>query len=265
MTPRCLILLLSLAACGVAPGRSDSARATDTLRTASTVRPTPTSDATADGCRQTRGPRPDSSIEIGSAAQRAWRRAFARGAEFTCTIHPTLVVRIAVAGDTMVPSLDSLVVLPELDSAPALQVLHRELAEAEMPLSRVTDVLRTIDLDADGWRDILVGKFWGATGNRGYDVWRFDRAARRFVADTALSQMWDPLPIPGRPCVATHSHTSVLDDSRGVHCLDAGRWRLDSAEVNTWQRRTHTVVHEVFARRGDSLVSVQRTTRPDSL
>jgi hypothetical protein len=259
VTRRRLILLLSLAACRAAPPPRDSARAADASHLVADF------DATADGCRQTRGPRPDSSIDIGSEAQNAWRRAFARGAEYACTIHPTLTLRIVIAGDTEPPSLDSLIVLSARDSGPALQVLHRELGEAEMPLSHVTDVVRTIDLDADGWRDLLVGKFWGATGNRGYDVWRFDPATRRFVADSALSQTWDPIPVPGRPCVATHSHTSVLDDASAVHCLHAGRWRLDSAEVNTWHRRAHTVVREVFARRGDSLVVVRTTTRPDSL
>lgn len=259
MTRRRLILLLSLAACRAAPPPPDSVRAADASHLAADF------DATADGCRQTRGPRPDSSIDIGSEAQNAWRRAFARGAEYVCTIHPTLALRIVVAGDTEPPSLDSLVVLSARDSGPALQLLHRELGDAEMPLSHVTDVLRTIDLDADGWRDLLVGKFWGATGNRGYDVWRFDPATRRFVADSALSRMWDLAPMPGRACVRTYFHTSVLDDESGVECLHAGRWRLDSAEANTWQRRAHTVLHEIFARRGDSLVSVQRTTRPDSM
>jgi hypothetical protein len=259
MTRRWLIFLLAFAACRAAPPKSDSVLATGAAH------PPVASDATTDGCRQTGGPRPDSSLDVGSAAQGAWRRAFARGAEFSCTIHPTLALRIVVAGDTEPPSLDSLIVLPERDAGPALQILHRELAEAEMPLSFVNDVVRTIDLDADGWRDLLVGKFWGATGNRGYDVWRFDQATRRFVADSALSTLWDPSPVRGRPCVSTHSHTSVLDDERGVHCLHAGQWLLDSAEVDTWQRPTRTVRHEIFARRGDSLVVIRSTTRPDSM
>lgn len=257
--PRRLILLLALAACRVAPPRSDSVLAADT------VRPVATADATLDGCRQTGGPRPDSSIDIGSAAQDAWRRTFARGAEYVCTIRPSLALRIVVAGDTQPPSLDSLVVRPARDSGPVMQVLHREFAEAEMPLSHVADVVRTIDLDADGWRDLLVGKFWGATGNRGYDVWRFDPAARRFVFDSQLSKMWDLAPVPGRPCVTTHFHTSMLDDQSGVHCLHAGKWLLDSAESNTWQRRTHTVLHEIYVRRGDSLVIAASTVRPDSM
>jgi hypothetical protein len=258
MTRRWLIFLLPFAACRVASPRSDSVQATDTAR------PAAASDATTDGCRQTRGPRPDSSLHIGSAAQDAWQRAFARGAEFSCTIHPTLALRIIIAGDTEPPSLDSLIVLPERDSGPALQVLHRE-PEAEMPLAFVKDMVRAIDLDADGWRDLIVGKFRGATGNRGYDVWRFDQASRRFAADSTLSTLWDPNPVRGRPCVSTHSHSSVIDGERGVHCLHAGRWLLDSAEVDSWQRPTHTVVHEVFARRGDSLVIVRSTTRPDSM
>ena len=126
-----------------------------------------------------------------------------------------------------------------------------------------SETLNAFDLDADGYRDILVGKFWGATGNRGYDAWRFDPSTRRFVADTALSAMWNPNPIAGRRCVST-SNTSARDDGMGVHCLHDGQWRLNSIETNTWNRDSNSVTHEVIVRRGDSLVLVKRETRPDS-
>jgi hypothetical protein len=226
--------------------------------------PAASTDATFDGCRQTGGQRPDTTIRIGTDAADAWRKATARGVTYSCAIHPTLELHLAVAGDTAPPSIDSVVV--SLDgTGSALQVLHREPGEAETPLPHHTDLLRAVDLDADGYRDLLLGKFWGATGNRGYDVWRFDASTRRFVADSALSEMWDPAPVPGRPCVRTHSHSSARDDGNGLYCLYAGRWRLDSAEINHWNRDSSTVTREILARRGDSLVVVERTTRPDSL
>ena len=189
----------------------------------------------------------------------------ARGAEYRCVVHPSLTLRLRLLGDTASPSLDSVLVLPEGESTNALQVLHRESGDAEMPLPYHTGILSTIDLDADGYRDLLVGKFWGATGNRGYDVWRFDPAARRFVADGELSKLWNPSPIAGRRCVSTSSNSSARDDGMGVYCMHDGKWRLDSLETNTWNRDANTVTHEVMARRGDSLVLLGRETRPDSM
>ena len=235
------------------------------LRSPDTVRTSDLSFARTDGCVQTQGQRPDTTIDLGTPAAEQWRHAMARGAEYRCVVHPSLTLRLRLVGDTIYPSLDSIVVLPEGESAEVVQVLHRERGEAEMPLPYHTDVLSTFDLDADGHRDLLVGKFWGATGNRGYDVWRFDPAARRFVADSALSKMWNPSPIAGRPCVSTSSNSSARDSGRGVYCLHDGAWRLDSAETNTWNRDSNSVTRSVMVRRGDSLVLLKSETRPDSL
>jgi hypothetical protein len=217
-----------------------------------------------DGCRQVAGQRPDTAIRIGTPAADEWRRRAAAGITYACAINPALDLRIVVAGDTGAPSLDSVVVFASDDSIQPLQLLYRVAGDAEMPLPHFTDVVRTIDLDADGWRDLLVGRFWGATGNSGYDVWRFDPSSRRFVADSILSNLVNPAPVPGRPCVSTYSNSSAVDDDMGVHCLHAGRWRLDSAESHTWLRDSNAIRHDVMARRADSLVIVHSETKRDT-
>jgi len=253
-----VLLVLLLAAC-----RAEAPR--EGARSPATGRTSDLSAARTDGCSQTRGQRPDTSIRLGTPAADRWRHAMARGAEYRCVVHPSLTLRLRLVGDTTYPSLDSIVVLPEGESSDVIQVLHREPGNAEMPLPYHADVLSTFDLDADGHRDLLVGKFWGATGNRGYDVWRFDPAARRFVADSALSKMWNPSPIAGRRCVSTYSNSSARDNGTGVYCLHDGRWRLDSAEMNSWNRDSNSVTRSIMVRRGDSLVLLKSETRPDSL
>ena len=258
MRPVCAVLAVGALACSADAARDAQRQGADTSRTA-------LADATNDGCRQIGGQRPDTSIEIGTPSADAWRRRIALGITYACAIHPSLTLRIVVAGDTVFPSLDSVVVYAANDSARPLQRLRRVAGDAEMPLPHFTDVVRAIDLDADGRRDLLVGRFWGATGNTGYDVWRFDPSTRRFAPDSALSTLVNPSPIAGRPCVSTYSNSSVADDGMGIYCLHAARWRLDSAETNTWLRDSHAIRHDVMARRGDSLVRVHSETRKDSM
>jgi hypothetical protein len=257
--PTLALLTLALWACRPAsPPES-------TRKAAHTTNAPDFTDATHDGCVQTDGQRPDTTISLGTPGAERWRRAMAHGAAYRCVVHPSLTLRLRLVGDTTGPTLDSLIVLPDSDSAGALQVLHREPGEAEMPEPYHTDVVTTMDMDADGYRDLVVGKFWGATGNRGYDVWRFDPTGRRFVADSELSKMWNPNPIAGRRCVSTSSNSSAPDDGKGVYCLRNGEWHLDSLEMNSWIRDSSSVRHTIMVRRGDSLVVVKAETRPDSM
>ena len=257
MRLRYVLCAMTLLGCGTEPRHEVERHAANTRSSAA-------ADSGADGCRQIAGQRPDTTIEAGSAAAAEWRRRIARGITYACTIHPSLVLRMVVAGDTSSPSLDSVLVFTSSDSTRPLQILHRAAGDAEMPLPHFTDVVRTIDLDADGWRDLLVGRFWGATGNSGYDVWRFDSTSRRFAFDSTLSTLVNPTPVAGGPCVSTYSNSSVADDVIGVYCLHSGRWRLDSAESHTWMRDSNAIRHDIMARRGDSLVIVRSETKRDT-
>src|SRR5690349_14636321 len=126
MRLRLALFATTMFACRTESPRAIQRRLPDTAR--------PTESSGADGCRQIAGQRPDTAIEIGTPAANEWRRRVARGITFACMIHPSLVLRIAVAGDTSNPSLDSVVVFASNDSTHPLQLLHRVAGDAEMPL-----------------------------------------------------------------------------------------------------------------------------------
>ena len=220
--------------------------------------------ATDEGCRQTAGVRPDTVNDLGDPEKgEAWRRALARGAEYECVIHPSLGrSRLVLVGDTATPKLDSILVFLDAERATPDQTIRLD-AEMEMPPPWQPGLLGAVDIDANAHRDLMVGKFWGAK-NHFYQIWRFDPAARRFVADSALASVPNPSPVPGRPCLGSWSSSSMLDRTISVDCLHDGAWRTDSTESDVWDRDANTVVRTISARRGDSMVVLKRETRPDS-
>jgi hypothetical protein len=219
---------------------------------------------TIDGCEQTSGTRPDTSIALGSEAAERWARSLARGAEYRCVITPSTTMRFVIVGDTIIPGFDSILVYASAPATKPVQVLSLQAQMGEMPAPFIPNLLQAVDLDADGHRDLMMGTSWGATGNTAYAVWRYDPLAHRFAADTALSSMFNPAPVPGRACVTSYSNSSARDDGTGLFCLRDGRWMLDSADEHEWDRQANAVIHTIRARRGDSLVVLKRETLPDS-
>jgi hypothetical protein len=153
---------------------------------------------------------------------------------------------------------ERLLVRDTADSArEPLQTIELDLTE---PFKPGELNLYTEDFDGDGVRELLVRNFEGATGNFGYEAWRFDTTSRRFAKDTLISKMASPRHLAGRPCVRESWNSSVHDQSGVVECFRAGRW------VDVWHSETHydekskVVRRTLSVRIGDSLHVVRSDT-----
>jgi hypothetical protein len=139
-----------------------------------------------------------------------------------------------------------------------LQTIELDLTE---PFKPGELNLYTEDFDGDGVRELLVRNFEGATGNFGYEAWRFEPTSRRFTKDTVISKMGSPVHMAGRPCVRESWNSSIHDQSGWVECFSGGRW------VIVWHSETHSDEKSMVVRRslsvriGDSL----RVVRSDTL
>lgn len=219
---------------------------------------------TSAGCVQTRGQRPDTTIAIGDTTQRSeWSRAYLRGTEYRCVVNPSLpALRVVVLGDSAV-GLDSIAFIPDTAGAAAMQTITLD-PEFDTPPPSATDALQMIDIDADGYADLLIGKSWGATGNTDYAVWMFEPGTRRFVVDTSLRTAPFANVVPGRPCIWTAWNWSAFDDSAAMFCRRGGRWIVDSTVEHSYDRKKRQHVETFEARRHDSLVVVKQRVTPDT-
>jgi hypothetical protein len=229
----------------------------------STSRSRATGDTTK-GCVQTRGQAPDSSIRIDDTTRwNAWKRAVRRGREYRCVVNASLpALRVAVLGDS-VSGPDSIVLSLDAPRARPTQTIALT-ADFDAPDPHATDALRMIDLDTDGYADLLVGKSWGATGNTLYALWMFDSRRRRFVVDSSMPNTPFAKTVPGRPCLWSKWNTSASDDSNAMYCRRDGRWILDSVVDHTRDPKFKVVIERFWSRRGDSMVVAKTTAHPDT-
>ncbi len=182
--------------------------------------------------------------------------------EFRCVVSTRRPpYRVVLARDTMT-DVQSVAFYTDSVSTRVMQTIVLD-AEFETTEHVRRDALQVIDLDADGFGDLLVGRSWGATGNTDYGVWFFDSTAHRFVVDTAMRTLPFVGAVPGRPCVWTHWHSSAFDGGSAMYCRRRARWIIDSAVSTVWDRRRDRVIETTEARRGDTLVVTRTRVLPD--
>ncbi len=61
------------------------------------------------------------------------------------------------------------------------------------------------DINFDGYKDIRLMSWWGATGNTGYRYWLFDPSKNVFVENSDLSSLSNPTPELQTKTITTHS------------------------------------------------------------
>ncbi len=124
-------------------------------------------------------------------------------------------------------------------------------------------VVEAVDFDQDGWGELKLMEWWGATGNQKFHVWRFDPQRARFVPDSVLTETISPQPLPGKPaCVRGHYHGGGATSDTWTICRERGRWVKTSSESRYVPDGKPLLVHERSERRRGRMVVVSSDTTP---
>jgi hypothetical protein len=138
-----------------------------------------------------------------------------------------------------------------------LQIIELDLTE---PFRSDRVNLFTEDFDGDGVRELFVASFEGATGNFGYEAWRYDTTSLRFTRDALVSKLSSPVHLAGRPCVRQSWNWGIHDRSGSVECFLGGRWVTMWRSETRLDEKANLVRRELTVRIGDSLRVVRRDT-----
>lgn len=179
-----------------------------------------------------------------------------------CRIHDAWApTRVDIVADTAGQLITGLHVRlpPVAGRASEIQRLQRSADERP---ARGRPYFFALDFDGDGYRELVAMTWWGATGNTGYDVWRWDATVGRFAKDTVLSGLSNPSAVPGRPCVTSHSVGGMVGmiHSNSLLCREGGRWVTRSTETQDWNAAARAFIRVTSERRGDSLVVIRTDT-----
>jgi hypothetical protein len=269
-----LLLACAAAACGRArahdPSRAAAADTTpvprvDTVRADTTVATTTTTTDTTNGvaepepepeprpgaigCRRTDAPRPVPGSEIVQDLR--------GGARFTCVLregHPPVEARVDADEFSHVVGAR---ISASTWERPWSQSLAAEATERPYVGAAV---LEAIDYDKDGWGDLRILDWTGATGNVGYHVFRFDPRRERFVRDSVLSATAGADTLPGPPCVQGFQKNGGRAYDLWTICLERGRWETVMTETQERLPGKPLFLRQRRERRGGRMVVVRSDT-----
>lgn len=186
------------------------------------------------GCRRTDRPPP---VVPGDTMMPDHAEDIRRGARFLCTLRRGLPpVRVVLVGDSLWGIARAVEVYARRESARPAQVLEMEALDRP---PRGGEFFQGVDLNRDGWMDLKVMIWQGATGNVGFDVFMYDPARRRFARSAVLSGESGVYPVRGRPCVETHWDfgNAGRNYSLAEYCWSRGTWFLVRTEVQEFVGR----------------------------
>ena len=119
------------------------------------------------------------------------------------TIYNSLpVYNFYLRGNVEYNTIDQIEITKGIESKILVQKL--EAGMGEPPVSG-ENFFGAQDMNFDGYKDIRLMSWWGATGNTGYTYWLFDPSKNIFVENSDLSSLSNSTPELQTKTIATHS------------------------------------------------------------
>jgi hypothetical protein len=179
------------------------------------------------------------------------------GTSFTFKIHPGLLTYVFhLVGNHDWNTIDRIEVSKGTDTT-IIQVLK----DFEMePPYRGAKYFQGEDINFDGYADIRLMRWWGATGNNAYHYWLFDPGKGRFVFNHELSDLTNPTPNYKTKRIRSH-HVwgmagNIYDDA--THVFQNGRLVLIRAESQDLVKDKKYFLRIINQRRNGKMVIVSK-------
>jgi hypothetical protein len=141
----------------------------------------------------------------------------------------------------------------------AKPLLNLEVLEAEPPY-RGAKYFQGEDINFDGYADIKLMSWWGATGNNAYHYWLFDPRKGRFVLNHELSELTNPTPNYKTKRIRSHHVWGMAGNiyDTATYVFQNGRVVLIRDESQEWVKNTKHFLRIISERRNGKLVVVSK-------
>jgi hypothetical protein len=137
----------------------------------------------------------------------SWPVDVEAGAYFTYAIDPGADEMLFVlrGTDNTIGTFSTIQVLMKDKNGKYEVVQILDAQQSEPPPSKLGYFV-TRDMNFDGYEDISLLTWWGATGNAGFNYWLYNPKTKEFVFNETLSSLSNPTPHTDSQTITTHSN-----------------------------------------------------------
>lgn len=178
------------------------------------------------------------------------------GAICNFNIHSGLpIYNFYLRGNAEYNTIDQIEITKGVESKILVQKLEAGMGE---PPPRSGNFFGAQDMNFDGYKDIRLMSWWGATGNTGYTYWLFDPSKNIFVENTDLSSLSNPTPELQSKTIATHSVGGMAGCiyNNGTYKFDEnGKLILIRSEKQDWVEETKSFIKTISELKDGKMVT----------
>lgn len=180
------------------------------------------------------------------------------GAVCQFKIHSNLpIYTFKLIGNPKFNTIDQIIITKK-NHPETLQTLEAKMDE---PLPPNAKFFTTEDINFDGYNDIKMMTWRGATGNKGYDYWLFQPKERLFLQNNELSNLSNPTPHPETKTITTDSVGGMAGKIYNIGTYkfdDNGKLILIREEKQDWVEDKGYFLKTISERKDDLMVIVSK-------
>jgi hypothetical protein len=182
----------------------------------------------------------------------------------TCTFSinsnlPLFTFHFAGQADNSFGNLD----ITEKTSSQVIQTIENTTDPGLIMPATTKDLLRAVDANFDGYRDLQLLSNCGATGNCSYDFYLYDPKTKQFVHNDFLTSLTTPSFDAAKKQVTTHSNSSASDWSTETYQFHDGQYTLIYRQESAWDRDRHVVTVNTYELRNGKMELTETESSPE--
>ncbi|RJP69723.1 MAG: hypothetical protein C4539_07365 [Ignavibacteriales bacterium] len=164
--------------------------------------------------------------------------------------HRLPAFKFILIGDSSYNNIIEIIIYKNSDSKPLQNISIEEFIE---PPIKGTEYFTTCDFNFDGYKDIMLLKFCGATGNRIYQAWLFNPSKMQFEFNKFLETIYSPEFDYDKKIFTTIGKSGYGEYSYSTYKYVKEEFIIINEKNRYWDEKKRCFIEEIYKRKNGEM------------